>query len=278
MSNSKNIKVSDTAFVTCAFRRLNEKLSGDYYAKIWNNKNAEKILKDYTSSVSTEEIETHCIRNRYFLETIKRFIENSEIKVLINFGAGFSMYPFLVDSNISHIEIDKPEVVEYKEHIISVLTSENELPKRDITFIGVDFSSDYFYSLLDTLQKIVNNKPCFIIIEGVLFFLNKTETDLIFKLFDQLQNTNDYVGSVSYTEEVLKTSAHSRLMKYTNRGLKDASKEGCQIVPNSFYKNLKSYKLVEMEDYYSCSKVFNHIPNLNPDDILNESFYLLKKQ
>ena len=33
-----------------------------------------------------------------------------------------------------------------------------------------------------------------------------------------------------------------------------------------------------MEDYYSCSKVFNHIPNLNPDDILNESFYLLKKQ
>ncbi|MDA8768855.1 hypothetical protein N9M71_01785 [Winogradskyella sp.] len=67
-------------------------------------------------------------------------------------------------------------------------------------------------------------------------------------------------------------------MKYTNRGLKDASKEGCQIVPNSFYKNLKSYKLVEMEDYYSYSKVFNHIPNLNPDDILNESFYLLKKQ
>lgn len=278
MSNSKNIKVSDTAFVTCAFRRLNEKLSGDYYAKIWSNANAEQILRDYTSKVSAEEIETHCIRNRYFLETIKTCIEQSEIEMLINFGAGFSMYPFLVDDSIAHVEIDKPEVVAYKENVITELISKKQLPKRDITFIGVDFSTDYFNSLLNTLKQLINNKPCFIIIEGVLFFLNTSETELIFKLFNELQNTNDYVGSVSYTEDVLKTNAYSRLIAYTNQGLKDASTEGCQIVPNSFYENLKSYNLIEIQDYYSCSKIYGHTPKLSPNEILNESFYLLRKK
>ena len=74
MPNNENIHVSDTAFVTCAFRRLNESLSQDYYAKLWYNDKAELILKDYLSKVSTEEVQTHCIRNRYFLEQLKRLI------------------------------------------------------------------------------------------------------------------------------------------------------------------------------------------------------------
>ncbi|MBT8243772.1 MAG: adenosine deaminase [Winogradskyella sp.] len=277
MSNSKNIRVSDTAFVTCAFRRLDEELSGDYYAKLWNNENAEKILKGYINYVSKEEIETHCIRNRYFLETIKNLVKNNEIEILINFGAGFSMYPFLLDSDISHIEIDKPEVVEYKKEVITKLISQNKLPKRDLTYVGVDFSQDYLDKLLTNLKQIVDNRSCFILIEGVLFFLNKSETILIFSLFDKLQNTNDYIGSVSYTEDARETSAFSRLIEYTNRGLKDASADGCQIVPNSFYESLESYRLINKEDYFSCSKLYNHKPKLDADDILNESFYILKK-
>ena len=278
MSNSKNIKVSDTAFVTCAFRRLNEKLSGDYYAKLWKNQNAEDILNDYISNVSTEEIETHCIRNRYFLETLKHLIEKKEIDVLINFGAGFSMYPFLLNDAITHIEIDKPEVVDYKKEAIAEFILQEKLPERDITYIGVDFSQDYFDSLLSKLKTIVGEKSCFIIIEGVLFFLNKSETEIIFNLFNELQNKNDYVGSVSYTEAVRETNAFSRLIAYANQGLKDASTEGCQIVPNSFYENLECYNLIDQKDYYSCSDLYHHKPKLSPNNILNESFYLLQKK
>ncbi len=278
MSNSKNIKVSDTAFVTCAFRRLNEKLSGDYYAKLWKNQNAEDILNDYISNVSTEEIETHCIRNRYFLETLKHLIEKKEIDVLINFGAGFSMYPFLLNDAITHIEIDKPEVVDYKKEAIAEFILQEKLPERDITYIGVDFSQDYFDSLLSKLKTIVGEKSCFIIIEGVLFFLNKSETEIIFNLFNELQNKNDYVGSVSYTEAVRETNAFSRLIAYANQGLKDASTEGCQIVPNSFYENLECYNLIDQKDYYSCSVLYDHKPKLSPNNILNESFYLLQKK
>ena len=61
VSHKENIHVSDTAFVTCAFRRLNENLSKDSYAKLWYNEKAELILKDYLNNVSTEGIFKHFI-------------------------------------------------------------------------------------------------------------------------------------------------------------------------------------------------------------------------
>lgn len=277
MPNNENIHVSDTAFVTCAFRRLNESLSQDYYAKLWYNEKAELILKDYLDKVSTEEVLTHCIRNRYFLEQLKTLIAKKNIDVLINFGAGFSMYPFLLDDTITHIEIDKPEVVDYKKIQVNQWMSENKLPQRHIDFIGVDFSTDYSDSLISKINTIKGSKSCFILLEGVLFFLNKTETHKLFNLFDAVQHSKDYVGSVSYTNEVHNTEAYKRLLKYASKELDDASDNALQTVENSFYENLNNYQLIDHQDYFSCSKQFNNIPQSEATYILNEHFYLLQK-
>ena len=277
MSYTENIRVSDTAFVTCGFRRINENLSHDCYAKLWHNEKAEFILKDYLSNVSNEEVETHCIRNRFFLETINTLIEKNKIDVLINFGAGFSMYPFLVNKDILHIEIDKPEVVNYKKNTIKKWVAEGELPQRDIHYLGVDFSDNYKDDLIKKVKKLKGKKSCFILIEGVLFFLNRSETHKIFNLFEDIQSKNDFIGSVSYTEDVKETQAYDRLIAYSNKGLKDASKEGFQTIKDSYYENLNSYKLIDKQDYFTCSKLYQNTPKLNPTDILNEHFYILQK-
>lgn len=278
MPNNENIHVSDTAFVTCAFRRLNESLSQDYYAKLWYNEKAELILKDYLSKVSTEEVQTHCIRNRYFLEQLKGLITEHKIEVLINFGAGFSMYPFLLEQNITHIEIDKPEVVDYKKLQVDQWISENKLPQRHINFIGVDFSTDYRDDLIAEINDLKGNKSCFILLEGVLFFLNRSESEKLFEVFSTIQQSKDYIGSVSYTNEVHKTKAYKRLLKYANKELDDASDNGLQTVENSFYENLESYQLIDHQDYFSCSKQFNNTPQSEATHILNEHFYILQKQ
>ncbi|WP_348647098.1 class I SAM-dependent methyltransferase [Arenibacter sp. F26102] len=115
------------------------------------------------------------MRNRYFLESIKESIKESirtsGIEVLINFGAGFSMYPFLLDKKIINIEIDKLEVVEYEKSKIDQWQRTNVLPKRNLHFIGVDFSTEYKDVLWITLTTIKGSKKCIILIEGVLFFL-----------------------------------------------------------------------------------------------------------
>lgn len=275
---SKHINVSDTAFVTCGFRRLNENLSQDIFAKLWRNEKAELILKDYVKNVSLEEIDTHCIRNRFFLEALRKLFKKKKIDLLINFGSGFSMYPYILDDQITHIEIDKPEVINYKSSMTKEWIKDGKLPNRTIDYIGVDFSTDYQVSLLNKIEGLKKNKSCFILIEGVLFFLNRKETESIFAFFDSIQDYGDYIGSVSYTEEVLNTMAYKRLIDYSNKGLEDASENGFQYIENSFYEKLNNYRLIDHQDYFSCSRQFNHVPKSKPTDILNEHFYILKKQ
>ncbi|MDO1501050.1 class I SAM-dependent methyltransferase [Winogradskyella maritima] len=276
--SKKHVKVSDTAFVTCSFRSKNDNLSQDRYAKLWTNERAETILEDYLENVSTEEVSTHCIRNRYFLETLAKLVEQEKIDLLINFGAGFSMYPFLLPDTIEHIEIDKPEVVDYKSEQVKQWMENGTLPKRHITSIPVDFSTDYQAELISTIESLKQNRRCFILIEGVLFFLNREQTDGLFHLFSEVQAHGDYVGSVSYKEDVKATDAYKRLIAYANKGVDDASDDGFQTIPNSYYLNLKDYDLLEQEDYYSCSKLYHHNTQSKPTDILNEQFYVLKRK
>ncbi|RZN83084.1 MAG: adenosine deaminase [Winogradskyella sp.] len=278
MNRTKNIHVSDTAFVTCGFRRLNEALSGDSYAKLWYNSKAEIILKDYLAAVSTEEINTHCIRNRFFLETIKTVVKENKIEVLINFGAGFSMYPFLLSEKLLHIEIDKPELVKHKSKKIQQWVKDYKLPARKINFIGIDFSEKYENQLRQELKEFVGEKKCFILIEGVLFFLNTNEINRLFSLFNTIQSIGDYIGSVSYTHNIKTTDAYTRLIKYATQGVKDASNDGFQTIEHEFYKTLKNYKLINHQDYFSCSEVYNNQPKCEKTNILNEHFYILKKQ
>ena len=274
---SKNIEVSDTAFVTCAFRKLNERLSQDTYAKLWENEKADAILKDYIEAVSTEEIDTHCIRNRFFLETFKTLITDSKIDVIINFGAGFSMYPFLLPDHITYIDIDQDNLISYKSQFIREWNTQDILPRRTIEYIGVDFKLDYESFLNYKLKTLIKGKRTFILIEGVLFFLNRTETERLFSFFDAIQHTGDYIGSVSYNETIKQTEAYNRLLSYANKGVVDASNNGFQLIEDAFYQDLQNYRLIDHQDYFSSSKRYNHNPKNAVNHILNEHFYILQK-
>ena len=110
----ENIEIHETAFMTSTFRSMDESLSQDNFARFWQNAKTGKWVDKYLDQVSSEETYTHCLRNRYFLEVIRNLVQRQEIQVLINFGSGFSMYPFLLNEILIHIEIDKPEIVDFK--------------------------------------------------------------------------------------------------------------------------------------------------------------------
>ncbi len=277
MQNKENIKIHETAFVTSTFRSINEDLSKDSFSKLWRNPKTEIWIKEYLEQVSSEEVFTHCLRNRYFLDKIKEVINNNNIEVLINFGCGLSMYPFLLDEKLINIEIDKPEIIEYKKSKIDILQSENLLPKRNIHFIGVDFSQDYKDHLLKKINSIKNNKPCFILVEGVLFFLDKKETNKLFDFFNLIQNQGDLIGSASFQDSVKETLAFKKLLSFFGKNVSKTSESDYQTIQNEYYKNRTEYQLIDHQDYFSLSKKYNHKIELEKDLILNENFYLLEK-
>ena len=278
MDKQSHIQIHETAFFTSSFRAFNEALSGDKYAKLWLNPKTDAWIQEYLTEVSSEETYTHCLRNRFFLETIKDLAASKQIEVLINFGSGFSMYPFLLDESLIHIEIDKPEIVNFKASKIEEWQNEKKLPKRDLHFVGVDFSEDYKTKLLEQIQQIKGGKPCFILIEGVLFFLDKAETDGLFSFFNLIQTDGDYVGSASFQDDLKSSTAFKKLLRFLNKKVSKTSESDYLTLQDSYYKSLPDYNLKDHQDYFSLSKTYNNTIHLKPDLILNEHFYVLKKQ
>lgn len=274
----KNIEIHETAFVTSAFRATDETLSGDSFAKLWQHPRTENWIKDYLRQVSSEETHTHCLRNRFFLDTMRDLVQRGEIDVVINFGSGFSMYPFLLDEGLEHIEIDKPEIVQFKERQVVTWQEEGVLPKRSIHFIGVDFTKNYTADLFDKIQAIKSDKPCFILIEGVLFFLRRQETDALFSFFDSIQKQDDFIGSASFQDSVKDTLAFDKLLTFFNQKVHKTTEADYLTLQDEYYTNLEHYDLMEKQDYFSLSSKFDHEIILDDDLILNESFYVLKKR
>lgn len=275
---SGKIEIQETAFVTSAFRSSDEELSKDIHAKLWKNSKTDTWIKSYTASVSKEEPFVHCLRNRYFYEEIKRLSENDEIEVLINFGCGFSMYPFLLSEKLVHIEIDKPEIIEHKRENIKKWQDANELPKREIQYISTDFSEENEKLILSEINSIKKEKTSFILIEGVLFFLSINDTNRLFELFGKIQTKGDFIGSVSFDEAILKTAVFKRLMDFHNKKVVVNKETDNYTTPADFYTHLRDYKLTDHQDYFSLSEKYTPQSALkNKDEILNENMYVLKK-
>ncbi|PKA99481.1 leucine carboxyl methyltransferase [Flavobacteriaceae bacterium MAR_2009_75] len=273
----ENIEIHETAFMTSTFRSMDESLSQDNFAKLWQNSKTGKWVDKYLDQVSSEETYTHCLRNRYFLEVIRNLVQRQEIQVLINFGSGFSMYPFLLNESLIHIEIDKPEIVDFKKDKIQNWQKENILPKRNIHFIGVDFSKNYEEELLSKINAIKVNMSSFILVEGVLFFLNRKETDNLFTFFNAIQQNGDYIGSASFQETIKETQPFKNLLSFMNQNVSKTSESACQTVEDNYYRCQKGYKLIDHQDYFSLSKKYGNKVRQAKELILNENFYLLKK-
>ncbi|CAM1339570.1 class I SAM-dependent methyltransferase [Tenacibaculum aestuarii] len=272
MSNL-NIQIHETAFVTSTFRSLNEDLSRDMYAQLWDNSRTAIWVEKYLDQVCSEEVSAHCLRNRFFLEEIERL----KPEVLINFGSGFSMYPFLLNDDMIHIEIDKEEVVSYKQEMVKEFQKEGKLPERNIHFIGVDFSQDYVDALLEKLILLKGNKSSFVLIEGVLFFLSRKDTEKLFEFFFRLQEKGDYIGSASFQNELKSSKAFEKLFDFCNREMVKTEASDWQTIEDEFYKENTSYDLINHQDYFSLSKKHNNLIKLEKELILNENFYILKK-
>ncbi len=272
------LKIHETAFVTATYRASNEELSKDKYSSYWKNSKTDKWIKNYIEKVSLDEPFTHCLRNRYFYEIVKELIENKEVEVLINFGCGFSMYPFLFPRELINIEIDQKDIINYKKNEVEKLIKEGKLPSRQIHYIAKDFNLEK-EELKEELKSIIKGRRSFVLLEGVIFFLSKSITNELIELISGIQTPGSYFGSVSFLDGIEETECFKRLITFFKEEVILSSKFEYLTLSTSYYKSLTQYELVEHEDYVSLSKKFSPSRIIeNGDLILNENMYILKRK
>ncbi|MEL6719713.1 MAG: class I SAM-dependent methyltransferase [Bacteroidota bacterium] len=180
------IAIHETAFVTATYRASMEEISKDRYSHYWSNPKTDQWIENYVNKVSLQEPFVHCLRNRYFYETIKRLIEEQKIEVLINFGCGFSMYPYLFGTELIHIEIDQKHLIEYKQSQIQQWTAAGRLPRRNVHYLSKDFNLEQ-KELEAEIKAITKGKTSFVLLEGVIFFLSKQSTDTLIDLISRFK-------------------------------------------------------------------------------------------
>lgn len=273
----QKITIHGTAFVTSLFRAGNAELSKDRYAHLWANSTVEDHANSYSAAVSKYEPYAHCLRNRYFYDKMVELIEKESVEVLINFGCGFSMYPFILDKDILFIEVDKEDVIAFKKDQISNWQKQGLLLPKNIHYLAADFNQTDHTSLLEVVQKLTGNKKSLILLEGVLFFLAAQDTYRLFNLFHALQKKGDYVGSVSFTPLLEKEAVFAKLINFVESNLEKNQQFQYQTVPDEFYQNLDGYELLEHRDTFSLSRQYRPAKVLPEPEVLNEHMYLLKK-
>lgn len=277
MAAGKNTGLSETAFMTSIFRAQHAELSRDTYAHFWGDESSRAFAQKFLNRVSTEESAAHCLRNRYFRDQIERLWTQGHIDYLINFGSGFSMYPFVLPEGLKHIEIDLPKIIEVKQNRTDQWMRDGLLEKRAIEFIPADFNAANLNDLRAEIERKTQGKQNLILIEGVLFFLSREKTTALFDFFRDIQKPGDYLGSVSYLDQTLDTAAFERLRYFLAEELSDNDDVNYQTLPKAFYQSQAGYQLLDHQDYFSLSKTYDNAVENKPDDILNENFYLLKK-
>lgn len=271
------INIHETAFVTAFFRMGDVALSQDRYAYLWSKSNIEGHAKRYSKAVSSYEPYAHCLRNRFFFDTINKLMIQNRIEVLINFGCGFSMYPYLLDNSLHYIEIDKADVVTHKKEMTTKWEREKKLPTRKISYLEADFNLASQDKLYEQIIALKNGKKSFILLEGVLFFLGKEDTKRLFELFGKLQQPDEYLGSVSFLPQLEKQLVFRKLIDYVESNLEKNELFQYQTVADEFYINLKGYELTDHQHTLSLAAYYDPKRFIPKEEVLNEHMYILKK-
>ncbi len=272
------MQIHETAFVVSTYRSYHEDVSKDTYAKLWNNPATDALIPDILKSVSEHEAILHSLRNRFFYERMNSFFKENGGGTLINFGSGFSMYQFSFDDDVFTIEIDKKDIIDYKKEKIDHWTQEGKLPYRDVQYTAIDFNQNSVEEMVNSLRPIIKKEPTFILIEGVVFFLNRTTTNKLFEVFKELQKPGDLVGLVTYLPEVENTAVYERLLHYfdSNNDTNDAFSH--QTIPRSYFSKVNGYKVIESTDEFDLSKIHASEHSIrDKTQILNESMFILSK-
>ncbi|MEW7292533.1 class I SAM-dependent methyltransferase [Aquimarina sp. 2304DJ70-9] len=273
------MQIHETAFAVSTYRSYHEDISKDIYAKLWNNPATDALIPNILKSVSEYEAILHSLRNRFFYERMKSFFEKHNGGTLINFGSGFSMYQFSFSDNVSTIEIDKKDIIDYKKEKVDHWTRERKLPSRDVRYVAVDFNQNTTEEIVEILKPLINKEPTFILIEGVFFFLDLKTTNKLFKIFTAVQEPGDIVGCVTYLPEVETTAVYRRLLHYFDSNNDTNDSFNHQTIPHSYFENINDYTVLENTDEFELSKIYAPDSTIkDKTEILNETMYLLEKK
>lgn len=269
-------EVQDTAFMIAHYRAQHEGVSKDPYAKLWlTDTNLKPWADDFEEKVSEHDELLHCLRNRYFYDTLKQLTREEPETLFVNLGAGFSMYPYVLPKQTSSIEIELPQIAAHKAEKVNAFKDNGILPTRNVLHIAKNITDEQQHSdIIELVNRHKKNKTVFLI-EGVFFFLNKKEIASVISLCKQIQAPGDVLLCVSFEQALANAEVFRRLKAYFTEVL-DTHGNPFTTLSHSYFKEIEGYDLKTCSSTLTLGKELSCFPKDFDDTlVLDEQLYHL---
>jgi methyltransferase (TIGR00027 family) len=170
--------ISDTAKWVAVFRADETKRADAVFKDPFAEKLAGESGRQMLESIqfSKQNSWSFVARTYLFDELIKAHITEG-YEMVLNLAAGLDTRPYRMDlpGSLNWVEIDLPEIIEYKKQILS-----NETPKCKLETISMNLSDrEERMKLFNHLAQ--ENKKTLIILEGLIIYLTNEEVQSLAK-------------------------------------------------------------------------------------------------
>jgi len=248
--------ISDSAFLVNESRSRRVDISKDIYAHLWINESTNQLWNDFYSEVYTFDDIQLALRNRFFLEQLKSFINKSSNPVFVNIAAGFTSYPFLITKQCKFIEVDLPYIIEYKQKKINQLKENGNLPKRDITFLSADIcNKNDLIKLKKNLIPLIGNNPSFILLEGITYYLKREHLNHLLNMLSEIQTSDSIIAFDFWKPNIADHPVFKRLMRFFSDHFGFAENQ-YNLIDTDFIQEINGYELVESTDIQELEKTY----------------------
>jgi O-methyltransferase involved in polyketide biosynthesis len=270
--------ISESAFLVNESRARKVALSLDRYAHLWVSDETRRLWEDFSNEVYPyDEIELGA-RNRFFLERVDSFARTNPGAVFVNYGAGFTSYPFLTDTQCRCIEVDYEHVVAFKSQKIAQWRHEGILPDRKVEFCATDLTSAAERERLrNTLQERIAGSPSIFMMEGITYYLDSSVLGELLKMFAGLQSEGSQLALDFWTPDVVSHPIFIRFREFFERRFGHGG-ERYNLLEVGFVRSIPGYELVELTDIQELEKVYSDTRLLSKyDEILPENYAVLRR-
>jgi len=236
--------ISDTAFLVNYHRAKHERISLDVYSKYWVTKKSISLSKKLSKEVYKNDDIEICLRSRFFLENLRCFLARNPQAVVVNVGAGFTSYPYLLEP-ARFIEIDLPHITTYKANKIKMLVKKGKLPKRNVEFISADLQNKKDLKILEQkLSGIILKEKSFFILEGITYYVEKKYLQQLLHIINNLQSSGCELAVEFWSPDIQGLPVFKRLVQYAKRHLNYEPRQW-HLYDIGFFAGATGYEVVE---------------------------------
>lgn len=171
--------ISNTAFYCCGVRMADAErdypICGDRYAKVFMDEQGLRIYDFFKAETNANR--SIIARHRIIDDLLRRALAADPGLLVITIGAGFDSRPYRLNGG-RWVELDEPQVMEYKDARLPVAACVNPLSR-----VAVDFALDSLHAKLASFSC---GDPVVFVLEGVFVYLDERQIQQLLQALQAL--------------------------------------------------------------------------------------------